>query len=207
MTTLTQGDVLQIIQTWDCPLASKALNVWHLEMVSGVGADSDDVLAGILSQQQVAVSEVEAGLNDEFSVSLIEARLWDFTLHRFDGIGSIAGTLMVGTSVVDYNPHQVAGLGRIVTASARRQGRTFIPGLADDKIVDGILTAAFEADLADYLSNFVADISVTGGLFQWCTFNVTPASPVYETTSLTTYTIIANSLPSTLGSRKVGVGL
>lgn len=207
MATLNIGDIVQIVQTWDTPLVSVAQNVWHMIMGTGAGADSDDLLADILTQQQVAFAEVEDGISDEFEVVLFEARVWDFTNHRFDGVGALAATLMAGLSVSDYLPHQVAALGRIITNSARRQGRTYLPGMTDSKVVDGILTPAFEADFAAYLAFFDTDISVTGGLFHWCTFNVDPLSPLYETASLAIQTVIANTLPSTLGKRKPGVGL
>lgn len=207
MATLNVDDVVEVIQTWDCPLASVAQNVWHLVMKSGAGADSDDVLAAILTQQQVGHALIEDSLNDEFEAVLLELRQWDFVNHRFDGIGSLAMTGMAGISTVDYNPHQVAALGRILTAVSRRQGRTYIPGVAENKVLDGVLTSAFEADVVTYLQTFDTDISVTGGLFGWCTFNVAPLSPLYETVSLAIQTVVANSLPSTLGKRKVGVGL
>ena len=207
MAALIVGDVLEIIQTWDTPLASVAQNVWHLKMVSGAGADSDDVLAAVLTQQQVAFADIDDRIAEEFEVVLLEARKWDFTLNRFDGVGSLAVTLMVGTSVVDYEPHGVAALGRILTETARRQGRTFLPGLQEDQIFDGILLPAFETAFLLYLAAFDTDISVTGGLLSWCTFNIDPLSAVFETASLAIQTVVANSLPSYLSKRKPGVGL
>ena len=88
MATLTVGDVLQVIQTWDAPLASVAQNVWHLVMVSGAGADSDLVLPAVLTQQQVAFANIVAEVADEFSVTLHELRLWDAVAKRFACRGS-----------------------------------------------------------------------------------------------------------------------
>lgn len=207
MATLNVGDVLEVVQTWDTPLVSVAQNVWHLLMASGAGADSDDVLAAVLTQQQVAFAEVADGISDEFEAVLLELRKWDFALNRFDGVGSLAMSSMVGLSAADYLPHGVAALGRIVTETARRQGRTFVPGMDDNKVVNGILTATFEGSMVDYLAIFDTDIGVTGGLFNWCTFNVNALSPLFETTSVAIQTVIANSLPSYLGKRKPGVGL
>lgn len=207
MTTINIDDVLQVIQTWDTPLASVAQNVWHLKMVSGAGADSADIIAAVLTQQQVAIAEITAHISDAFSVDLYEMRLWDFVLNRFDGVETLAATLVGGSHVGDYEPHGVAALGRIITESARRQGRTYVPGAADASILDGVLSTGFEADLADYLAIFDTDISVTGGLLSWCTFNVEPLSPVFETASLARQSVVANSLPSYIGKRKPGVGL
>lgn len=207
MVALIDGDVLEVIQTWATPLASVAQNVWHLQMTSGVGADSDDILAPVLTQQQVGFTLVEAHINDEFSVSLYELRKWDFTLNRFDGVDTLAASGVGGAHIGDYEPHGVAALGRIITANARRQGSTYVPGPSDTSIIDGVLTAGFEAALAAYLAVFDTDISVTGGVFTWCTFNVEPLSPVFETTSLAIQQVIANSLPSYLTKRKPGVGL
>lgn len=207
MAALIIGDILEVIQTWDTPLASVAQNVWHLVMESGAGADSDDILPAVLTQQQVAFANIGAEVNDEFSVTLHELRLWDGVAKRFDGVDSQTASSMIGASAVDYEPHGVAALGRILTAGARRQGRTFIPGMTDAQVVDGVLVAGMEASLAAYLAVFDTDISVTGGLFNWCTFNVDPTSPIFETTSKAIQTVIANSLPSYLGKRKPGVGL
>jgi len=207
MATIDTGDILQVVQTWDCPLASVAQNVWHLEMVSGAGADSDDILTGIETQQEVAFGDIEAFIADEFHVVFYELRRWDFTLHRFDGVGSVATSDLNGDTVADYEPHGVAALGRIITEASRRQGRTFIPGISDTNVVDGVLSVAAEAGLLLYLADFVTQLSVTGGVFDWCTFNVTPASPAYETASRATGVVVANSLPSYLGKRKPGVGL
>ncbi len=207
MSTFNIGDVAQVVQTWDAPLASVAQNVWHLIMKTGGGADSSDLIASILTNQQVAFALLASRISDEFSVSLLELRQWDFTLNRFDGVESLAASAMVGTNVSDYEPHGVAGLGRIITEASRRQGGTFIPGLADTGIVDGVLVAGVEADLALYLATFDTDIAPAGGVFGWCTFNSEPLSPVFETASLAAQSVIANSLPSYLSKRKPGVGL
>lgn len=207
MSILEIGDVLEIIQTWDAPLASVAQNVWHLEMIFGASVDSDAVLGAVLTQQQVAFANIAAHIGNEYSVVLLEARQWDFNLDRFDGVGQLAATGMVGTSVVDYEPHGVAALGRIFTATPRRQGRTFVPGFDENSIANGVLAAAVEANFVLYLATFDTTIGVGGGNFAWCTFNVEPTSPLFESTSLAGQVVVANSLPSYLGKRKPGVGL
>lgn len=207
MATIDVGDVLEVVQTWDTPLASVAQNVWHLKMISGAGAESAAILAAIETQQQVAMAAVEDELSDQFEVTLLELRKWDFALHRFDGVGSLAATGIVGASIVDYSPHGVAGKGRILTENARRQGGTFIPGIVDTSIIAGVLVAAAESALTLYLQLHDTDISVTGGLLTWCTFNTEPLSPLFETASLAIQVVVANSLPSYLTKRKPGVGL
>lgn len=207
MTVLEIGDVVQVVQTWDTPLASVAQNVWHYVMASGAGANSDVFLAGVLTNQQDAFAQIENTINLGFEGTLLELRLWDTTLKRFDGIETLAMSAVVGLSAVDYNPHGVAMLGRIITEFARRQGGTFVPGVIDSAVVDGALTPTAEANFAAYLALFDAGISVTGGVFAWCTFNVEPTSPVFETTSQAAGSVIANSLPSYLSKRKPGNGL
>ncbi len=207
MAALTTGDVVQAVLTWDTPLASVAQNVWHYQMVSGAGADSADLITAILTQQQVAFALIDDSISNQFEGVLIELRKYDFTLSRFDGVESIVGSALVGLSVTDFEPHGVAALGRVRTVASRRQGRTFIPGLAESAIGGGVLVAATEAALAAYLAVWDTDISITGGLFSWCTFNVEATSPVFETASLAAQVVIANSLPSYLGKRKPGVGL
>lgn len=207
MSTFNINDIAQVVMTWDTPLVSVAQNVWHLKMVSGAGADSADILAAILTQQQVAFAFIDQDIADEFEAVLLELRQWDFTLNRFDGVGTLAMTLMKGLSISDYEPHGVAALGRIITETARRQGGTFVPGMDETVVGNGVLLPAFEALFASYLATFDTDISVTGGVLSWCTFNSEPLSPLFETASIAAQTVIANSLPSYLGKRKPGVGL
>ncbi len=207
MASLAIGDVLQCVLTWDTPLASIAQNVWHYVMVSGAGADSDDLMPAILTQQQVAFALVDDQISDQFEGTLLELRKYDFVLSRFDGVESVAGSALVGLSATDFQPHGVAALGRVRTVASRRQGRTFVPGFVDGTVVGGVLTAAAEAALLAYLAVWDTDLSITGGVFAWCTFNVEPLSPVFETTSRAAQVVIANSLPSYLSKRKPGVGL
>lgn len=207
MATLTPGAVIETILTWDTSLASVAQNVWHYIMVSGTTVDSDDLLAAILTQQQVAFAIVDSHVSNAFAGVLLEIREWDFTFNRFDGIGSLAATLLTGLSAIDYEPHGVAALGRVKTASARRQGGTFLPGFIENAVDEGVLVAGAEADLALYLAAWDTDLAPTGGIFSWCTFNVDPLSPLFETASIAIQTVLAKSLPSYLGKRKPGVGL
>ncbi len=207
MATLNIGDVTQIILTWDTPTESVAQNVWHYIMASGAGADSDDLLTAVLQNQQVAFAEIDDRISNQYEGVLLEARVWDFVNNRFDGVGTLAATALLGTNVQDPQINQSAGLGRIVTAAARRQGRTFVPGFGQDQVLLGLLISQAEAALAAYLAIWDTDIGVTGGLFNWCTFNVDALSPLFETESVASGTVIANSIPSSLGKRKVGVGL
>ena len=163
MAIVDVGDVLQLVSTWSAPLASVAQNVWHLKMLSGAGADSADIIAAIETQQQVAMALVEDHLSDTFNVTQMELRRYDFVTHRFDGLETLSTSNIGGVGVGDYLPHGVAGLGRIITEHARRQGRTFLPGMTDAAVVAGVLLAAAETDLALYLASHDTDISVTGG--------------------------------------------
>lgn len=207
MATFNIGDIVEVVMTYDTPLASLAQNVWHYKMVSGAGADSADILDAIETKVDTGWLHIEDDISDEFEAVLLELRKYDFTLHRFDGVGTLALVGLAGLSVNDYEPHGVAALGRIITDTARRQGRTFVPGMDQLAVLDGVLASLFEAAFALYLDDFTQDITPTGGVLSWCTFNVEPTSPVYETAALAIGTVIANSLPSYLGKRKPGVGL
>lgn len=205
--TLSVDDVVQVVLTWDTPLASVAQNVWHMKMVSGAGADELDILPDIETQLQVAIADIASHINDGFAAVLLELYKYDFTNHQWDGLDSEVVSSVVGTDAGDYLPHGVAMLGRVLTERLRRQGRTFIPGPADTAVLDGILVAAVEANVALFMADWLTDIVVTGGQFTWCTFNLDVLSALYETASLTTGGVIVNSLPGYQRRRKPNVGL
>lgn len=204
--TIDVDDVVRVVLTWDAPLATLAQNVWHMQMVSGAGADPADVLDDLHTQWTVAMGDLQGHLSEEYSAVLFELFQWDYALHQFDGVGNEVMVGEVGVDAGDYLPHGCAYVVRYLTESSRRQGRIFIPGIPDTKVTDGVLEVATEAALVDFMSDWGTDISVTGGLFSLCTFNVEPASPLYETASLATGDYVVNSLPGYQRRRKPGVG-
>lgn len=205
--TIDVGDVIQLVMTWDTPLASVAQNVWHMQMVSGAGADEADILAAVETQLQVAFTDIDGFIADDFEAVTLEGFVRDVALHQWDGFGAEVLSSMIGLSTGDYEPHGVAAVCRWFTESLRRQGRIFLPGLVETAIVGGVISASPEADLALFMADFMTDISVTGGLLTLCTYNVEPLSALYESASLAIGVAVINSLPGYQRRRKPGVGL
>lgn len=205
--TIDVGDVLQVVQTWTTPGNEVAQNVWHLEMVSGAGADEVDILAALNTQQDVAMGAIDSYINTGFEIVEIALLKRNLSTHEWDGLGSTQLTASAGASASDYLPHGVAMVCRYQTALARRQGRQFIPGWVDAAVLDGVFASTYLAAAAAYMGYWGTDISVTGGLLQVCTYNVEPASAYYESSSLANGTYLINEVPGYQRRRKPGVGI
>lgn len=205
--TIAIGDVVRVVLTWGVPLGTLAQNVWHMKMLSGAGAEPEDVLDSLDTQYTTAFSDIDQEINEEFSPELLELFQWDFTLHQWNGVGSKVLTGLVGSDAGDYLPHGVAYVVRYLTEASRRQGRMFIPGIPDTKVTDGVLGSSTESQLALFLADWGTDLAPTGGLFELCTFNTEPPSPLYETASVATGQYVVNSLPGYQRRRKPGVGI
>ena len=205
--TLNVDDIVRVVLTYQHQGAEVAQNVWHMKMVSGAGADEDDLLDAIDTNMQVAFGEIDTNITELLESTQLDLLKWDFVNHQWDGVATKAFDLLVGLSVNDMLPHGVAGGVRILTELNRRQGRTFIPGMTDVLVTDGTITAGFRALMAAYAAIFVVDMLPTGGTFTWCTFNTEETSPLYETASLSNGEEIVNAVPGYQRRRKPGVGI
>lgn len=205
--TVDIGDVLRVVLTWDTPLASLAQNVWHMVMTGGTPPTLGQILTELETQYTVAWAELDMEINEEFEPVLFELFQRDVALHQWDGIGQRALSGLLGLDAGDYLPHGVAYVVRYLTAQSRRQGRQFIPGIPDTKVVDGVLVGATEAALAAFLSDWGTDLGPGSSIMELCTYNTEPTSALYETASIATGTYLVNSLPGYQRRRKPGVGI
>jgi len=205
--TVDVGDILRVAVTGTSPQASVFQNVWHYSATSGTGGNPDVVLAGLAAQHAIAWADMGARISDEYTWTLYEMWKRDIINQRWDGISVLDVSDFAGSSVNDPVAHGVAAVGRVVTNSFRRQGRHFLPGVTELQIVDGLFQAAALTDMADYMSDF-AETEIAGGItLDWCTYNTTPGSPVFQTESLATNTVIANEIPGYQRRRKPLVGI
>lgn len=205
--TIAIDDVVRVVLTWTAPLATIAQNVWHMVNTGGGGGALSDLLDDIETQYTVAFADLDLQVSEEYEATLLEMFRWDFTLHQWDGVGNRALSLLVGTDAGDYLPHGNAYVLRYLTEASRRQGRMFVPGIPDTKVVDGVLVSSTEADLALFMADWGTDISVGASLMELCTFNSEPTSPLYETASVATGDYVVNSIPGYQRRRKPGVGI
>lgn len=204
--TINVGDVVQVVVSWEAANTELAQNVWHMEMVSGAGADPADVLDAIRTQYRVAFADLDDVIANDWSITQYELLQRDTALHQWDGVSVLGETTLVGLDAGDFMPHGVACILRYSTALSRRQGRMFIPGVAIDDMLGGELRANTQAAILAFAADWGTDISVTGGLLQLCTYNVDPVSVYYETSSLADGNYISNAIPGYQRRRKPGVG-
>lgn len=205
--TVSIDDVVRVVMSWAAPNAQLAQNVWHLKMVSGAGASEANILTAVETQMQTMWGAISSNATSSYSADLLELFNWDFGTHQWNGVGSKAISGVAGSSGSDWMPHGVAVVGLIGTEYLRRTGRTFLPGFVEGAINAGILGSTALAAALTAVGYFDTDISVTGGLLTWCTFNTAPASALYETASLAVQSVSVSDIPGYQRRRKPGVGV
>lgn len=203
----TIGDVHRFVMTWNMGTESVSQLVYHRIHASGADVGDPTVRAAELTNLELAWTDIDNIVTDTLLGVSLEHLKWDFTNHRWDGIGSSTPTAMDGLAATDYVSHGVAALGKVITAQLRRQARKFIPGIVESAITGGFVTGASLVLIASFMDQFDTALTSGGASIPICTFNTDDTSPLYETASESAGTVIAEGTAAYQRRRRPGVGL
>lgn len=205
--TVAVGDVVRCVAEWDVPGGTIAQLVYHYLGVSGTTATEAQVGTAVEAALDLAWDHIAARVSDLVLGSTIEGLVWDFVLNQWDGVFTVALVGADGSSADDMMPQGVAGLIKLFTVANRRQARKYIPGLAESQIDDGVIAAAALSDMALFAADFDDDIVAGGLTLSYGTFNTDPASPLFETFSVSSGAVLAEGIAAYQRRRKPGTGI
>jgi len=175
---------------------------WQTDVTGGENAfeQAADVVDAIQSGGPLATPLMEAMqaiLAEDCFVSSIKAR----RLTSGGGatyMRAYATTDFPGTFAGLSDSAQVAGtMLKYTSGPARRQGRTFWPGVSEDATVGGRFTAAYESNFLDLRTNFLAGVENTYLWLPMLKYGPTPsyASIIFTELSATPGTIRRRLVP------------
>lgn len=205
--TVAVGDVLRVVAEWDIPDGTIAQLVYHFIGVSGSTATNAQAGIALLAALEAAWLHVDSDINGQFTGSVFQTSMWDFTLNRFDGIDSRPIVAADGLGAGDSVSHGVALLIKAFTTSARRQGRKYLPGIREVNISNGTFVAAQLTDGALFMADLDDDVVAGGLTLSYCTFNTEPTSPLFETAGIANQTVQAEAISSYQRRRRPGTGI
>ena len=182
--------------------------VYHYLVTLGTSNDYIAIAGAIETQIQAAFVALEAQLHNSVQTDDLILAEWDFTDNEFDGKVQLISDAVEGAVAAEAYPNQIAILMRFPTAELRRQARKYVPGVHETNAQGnniGAATVAAAATTAAILNNtFAADLLT----LHPCTFNSTPTSPRFETSSLLSVTdFFINTGPGTQRRRVPGAGI
>lgn len=160
--TVQSGNVVKTVVDFTSPAGNHQQNVWH-HQANFISDQSDSaVLAAIVAWVGTVYSQLNGSIRAAWDdpdvacdiVTWVVSK-WE-TTHRV-GEG-IAGTSFVNTS--EGLPLQVSAIATFRTLRPRSRGRKFLPVFAEDTQSGGILVAAAIADVADFVTQALTDITV-----------------------------------------------
>ncbi len=199
---LSTGDVIKVVVAFTMPDSVVAQLVTHYL----VGAGSDILESDALDDIDVALgfawASIEARVHDGVLGDTIKLSVWDFTLNQFDEKASKSTSLFDGTSTDQMLPHGAAAVLRLFTAVGRRQGRKFIPGLAEAEQGDGTWGALTVTDLAICAARWDNVVTVDSTPVSAGVFNI-----ITELFEIFSGTVAANTIVGYQRRRKAGVGI
>lgn len=201
------GDVVRLVAEWDGPGGMLAQVVYHLRGKSGTPESAAVVGAAALAVHQLAWLNIDNQLDSELIATVQEMLQWDFALNRWDGVDTRPFTALDGLTIGELSAHGAAGLVKIFTGAARRQGRKYIPGILETSVGNGLLNGVLLTNLALYAAVLDDDITAGALTLEMGTFNTSSVSPLFETFSPASGTVQAEAVYAYQRRRKPGTGI
>lgn len=203
----TTNDILRVtLQGTGISLAAWN-HVYHYRVVSGTQTDYDVILLGIEAAFDVAYALMEALTHQDIETGDILLSEWDFAANEFDGKAQSSAGSLDGSNVSQGIPSGNACVMRMFTQELRRQARKFFPGLTEVDVDGNTLSAGYLVGAVNFVTEIVKDIAVGGLVLRPCTFNDTPLSPRFETSSDFTADFFVNSQTGYQRRRQPGAGI
>lgn len=201
------GDVVRIVAEWDIPDSTIAQLVWHITGTVGAAQTELVVLASAMAHLEAAWLHIDQDISENVLGSTFSILLWDFALNRWDGVGDAALLNADGSNVTDMIAHGVSALAKIFTGQARRQARKYIMGYCENNLEDGTLSAAALVQIALFAGALDNPFNAGALTLAFCTFNTDTESPLYETSSIASGSVQAESIAAYQRRRRPGTGI
>lgn len=200
--TVLDGEIVRGDMFYDIPGASVAMNVFHWVLDGGSISDAA-LVAAIDTWATTTWGEPWADLANA-GCTLLRVELKKVTAFGVVVAGLGTATIaQVGDATNQVMPAAVSGYLQTDLAGTTRKGRKFVPGLDEDNITNGILTAPALGLLVDLLEAWQTRIAVDGSN------DLIPCilSLATGTVRITTFDGFVTDVPAYQRRRKPGVGI
>lgn len=203
----TVNDILRVTLNFTIGGSTVGNLVHHYRVTVGTEADYVAIATAIEAALATSYAQAELLMSVQIQPVSLELAEWDFTDNEWDGKASVTATVPTGAGAGEALPAGVAALMRFPTAELRRQARKFIPGLRENDVSSDALTGGMIANLVTSAALINNDIVAGAVTLRPCTFNDTPLSPRFETSSDFSTTSIVNTNVAYQRRRKPGAGI
>ena len=180
--------------------------VFHYRVTLGTESDYVVIATAIEAHLSVAFALMEGSISLDVDTQDLDLAEWDFSANEFDGKANVVSSALNGGEAGDPLPNGVSIVMRFITEELRRQARKFVPGITEIDCSANAISGGLLAEAA-LTSAILNNTFVAGGVtLAPCTFNDTPLSPRFETSSLFIDTSFINSLVGYQRGRQPGAG-
>lgn len=203
----TVDDILRVTLNYNMQASSVGNLVHHFRVTAGTDTDYVAIATAIETALAAGYAAVEVFMSNLVVPVSLELAEWDFVDSEWDGKASVTATVPAGAVAGPTTPTGIAGLMRFPTAELRRQARKFIPGMTDVSVTGDAITAPTIAAFVVSAALLNNDITAGALTIRPCTFNDTPLSPRFETSSDFSITSIVNTNVAYQRRRQPGAGI
>ncbi len=166
--TVDAGDVIRVASRMSYGAGGQDLiNVTHHELTTPGSLPDADVLTDMGLLMESYYFTIDSLMND--TITFVDYTVTNVTKDVVLGTDNWP-TLTVGGSIVDALPPQNAALVLARTSTPRKQGRTYLPGFAEDNTSGSLWIAGTLAALANFAGLMLVSITVGSGTYVYRVF-------------------------------------
>lgn len=200
---ITAGDIIRVVFTWLLTNDDIAQNIFHFFVDSGTESSLTDLVDDVEDWLEAALAANYGSISDEMTLDLIDIYKYNTANEVFDLLTNGVATSVTGTSVAEMMPHGVAYMLERRTENPRSTARTYLAGVPENGVADGLITASTMPSLIDIAEGLTDDLITTStAVLKAGTFSRATGS-----FNLATGTVRVPQEPAYQRRRKPGVGL
>ena len=152
------NDVLRVTATFTGVQTQVYQWVWHYLLLTSASIGYTALADAIEVMLTAAWADISDDIDNGVSGSTLAVAKWNSSAMQFDTRKTNDISALAGASVAEGFPSNVAPYVTFFTALARSRGKKFIFGPSEAIANNGLIIAAFLADLATFAAEFDNDI-------------------------------------------------
>lgn len=158
--TVSDGDILKVVVSWECPSAVIAQNVWYwtLDDPTPESPTNGQIISTLDSELSAMYNDIQSALSTEYEVEDFKTDRIEWNVDTWETVENLGlnDLSIVGGNALDAVPHGVAAVITGTTTRPQTRARKFFPGfgenLFEDSTLQGTIITALSALVVEWLS-------------------------------------------------------
>lgn len=164
--TVTDGDILKVVVSWECPAFVIAQNVfyWQLNDPTPDNPTNAQIITALDTELTAMYGDLQTALSTEYEVEDFKTDRVEWVVDKWETVENLGlnDLSIVGSNANDAVPHGVAAVITATTTRPQTRARKFLPGFGENLFEDSTLSGTILVALAAFITEWLNDRTVVG---------------------------------------------